>query len=337
MNTHELPMIFFTVIAQMCVGAFVGLGLVQLAARTRFKQREIDQVTDPVLYVLGPLLVLGLLVSMLHMNDPLNTFNVFRHWDSSWLSREIIFGLGFAAVGFLFALMQWFKWGTGVVREVVAVIAAALGLALIWSMSQIYMSLPTVPAWNTWVVPLQFFATATILGSLVICAALLITDAVRQRNKPELKVEIETETPPTGGGGLATMVRARVKEINAPTTSSEWALTTRTVQGLSLIAAAAGAAVLISYPLHISQLAGEGATGAASAAVFSGAFFTWRLILLGVSAILLAFLAFRIAATATTKSARLLAFVVTTAFVLAFISELMGRSLHYDSMFRLGI
>lgn len=32
MNTHELPMILFTVLSQMSVGAFVALGVVQILA-----------------------------------------------------------------------------------------------------------------------------------------------------------------------------------------------------------------------------------------------------------------------------------------------------------------
>ncbi|HHU40433.1 MAG TPA: dimethylsulfoxide reductase, partial [Propionibacterium sp.] len=33
---------------------------------------------------------------MLHMHDLTHTLNVLRHWQSSWLSREIIFGILFA-------------------------------------------------------------------------------------------------------------------------------------------------------------------------------------------------------------------------------------------------
>lgn len=337
MNTQELPMILFTVIAQMCVGAFVGLGLIQLVARTRFKQKTIDQVTDPVLYAIGPALVVGLAVSMLHMNDIFHTLNVFRHWETSWLSREIIFGIAFAAVGFLFAAMQGFKWGSGTLRMLVAGLGALLGLGLLWSMSMIYASLPMVPAWGTWIVPFQFFGSATILGSLAICSSLLITDAVRKGKAVEVIAESRAEVERMPTGGIATLVKTRVKEINAPTTEPEWRLTTHAVQALSFIAATAGLAVLVSYSIHLSNLAVAGPAGEASAEAFAGGFFITRLVLLGVAAILLAFLSFRIAATATQKSTRLLAIVVTAAFILAFVAELMGRSLHYDSMVRLGI
>lgn len=337
MNLQELPMIFFTVIAQMSVGAFIALGIAQLWARTRYDQKTIDQVTDPVLYAIGPALVVGLAVSMLHMHDIMHTFNVFRHWDSSWLSREIIFGIGFAAFGFLFAAMQWFKWGSGVIRQVVASVTAIFGIALVWSMSMIYATLPAVPAWGTWVVPFQFFGTAVILGSLAVCSALLITDAVRRRQEEKATVKFSLEEEPEPSGGIAVLVKQRVRQINTPTTAPEWCLTLRMVQALSVTAATAGIAIMVSYSLHLSNLAVAGPAGEMSATAFEGGFFVARLALLGASAILLSFLAFRIAATATKKSANLLAWVVTVAFVVAFVAELMGRYLHYESMVRLGI
>ena len=105
MNLHELPMIIFTVFAQMSVGAFVVLGVVQTLGSLKHDKQTIDRIADPALYAIGPTLVLGLIASMFHMNDVFNVLNVFRGWQTSWLSREIIFGMLFAAFGFLFAAM----------------------------------------------------------------------------------------------------------------------------------------------------------------------------------------------------------------------------------------
>ena len=106
MELGELPMILFTVITQMCVGMFIVLGVVQTIGSTRYSVKAVDRLADPALLAIGPAMILGLLVSMLHMHDVLNVFNVFRHFNSSWLSREIVFGIAFAALGFLFCLMQ---------------------------------------------------------------------------------------------------------------------------------------------------------------------------------------------------------------------------------------
>ena len=79
MNTHELPMILFTVIAQLSVGTFIAVGVMDLLLSHRNDARTVRRVTEPVLYAIGPALVLGLLISMLHMNDVTNVFNVVRH------------------------------------------------------------------------------------------------------------------------------------------------------------------------------------------------------------------------------------------------------------------
>ena len=346
MNVHELPMILFTVIAQMCVGTFIVLGVITLIASRRHDVRTVERLTEPVVYAIGPAMVLGLAASTLHMNDITNTLNVFRNVGSSWLSREIVFGIAFAALGFAFALLQWFKVSTIRVRQLVAAATALTGIALIWSMSQIYYSLQTVPAWNTPIVPFHFFATTLMLGALAAGCALMLTATIRHRRQ-RTTGDTGTGTEPTedtgssegsgegSGKALATMVRTRVAQINAPTTTTEWTLTTRTVQWLAVASATIGVLVLASYPLHIADLATQGATTAA--AIFSGTFFATRLILLGIAAVILALFTYRAAGQALRENPTLLTTLMTAAFTLALIAEIMGRSLHYDSMIRVGI
>ncbi|WP_143008184.1 hypothetical protein [Tessaracoccus oleiagri] len=150
----------------------------------------------------------------------------------------------------------------------------------------------------------------------------------------------------SGRGGVALVtkpttglpsVRARVAEINAPTTNAEWELTTRVLQWIAVVTAVAGLAVLISYPLYISALASSNEAGQAAAGVFSGGFFTVRLVLLGLAAVVLALFWYRSAGTAVRENPKLLAGLITAAFVLALVAEFMGRSLHYDALFRIGM
>ena len=67
---HELPLVTFTIIAQMCVGAFVTLGVIHVLGAA-VPRRVMDRVSDPALYALGPLLVLGLAASTFHLGSPL--------------------------------------------------------------------------------------------------------------------------------------------------------------------------------------------------------------------------------------------------------------------------
>lgn len=355
MNMHELPMIIFTVVAQMCVGAFIILGGLQLWLGQKTDAKTADRLTIPILYVIGPLLILGLITSMFHMNDITNTINVIRHWQSSWLTREILFGVGFAAAGFLFAFMQWFRIGSQNLRTTIAIIAAAIGIGLVWSMSQIYASLETVPAWNTWVVPVQFFATALLLGAALIGVSLLITAVVRNNTEKKAAANKgDTPAGKSGRGGTALedanavigdtgslMTKLRItetkNEINAPMRDEEWTLTRTMIQILAVITALAGVVIMISYIFHLQDLATGNATAQASAEVFSGSFFTWRLILLAIGSVLSGFILYQAAGTAVRDNPTPLAWISAITFIILLAGEMMGRSLHYDSMLRIGM
>lgn len=359
MNAAELPMILFTVLAQMSVGAFLWLGAIDLLAPLRFERKVVSRVVEPAIYAIGPTLVVGLFASIFHMNDIFNMFNVVRHWDSSWLSREIIFGVGFAGAGFVFAVMQWFHLATQTARRILAGVTALLGIGLLWSMSAIYSTLVTVPAWNTWVVPFQFFATAILLGGLAVGSAMMIHILVRTRRGKNGKSTSATNgavkgsTEPASGhlmppgspknSGRATALlertRTRAAEIASERfepASPEWTLTSRLIRWIAVVTGSTGTAIIISYVFHVGDLASGTEAAQVSAAVFSGAFFTMRLALLAVSAVLLAYFAINTASKALTNP-RVLTTVMVAALAIALIAELMGRYLHYESMFRIGI
>lgn len=180
---HELPLVIFTVIAQMSVGSFVVLGLIHVIG-FRTPPKVMDRVSDPALYAIGPLLVLGLAASTLHLGTPLRAANALRHLESSWLSREILAGMLFAGLGAVFAVCQWRKWLTPRLRQALAVVTAVTGLVLVYCISQVY-SLETVPAWNTAHTVIRFFTTTFLLGFLAVGVALVIAWAVRARRGEE--------------------------------------------------------------------------------------------------------------------------------------------------------
>lgn len=311
MNVHELPMILFTVLSQMSVGAFLVLGLVQVLGRRKYSAATIDRLADPALLAIGPALVLGLLASMLHMNDPMNTFNVIRNVGSSWLSREIIFGIGFAGLGFLFALLQWRKIGSPGLRQALAALTALVGLGLVLSQGMIYYSLVTVPAWNTWVTFAQFFLTTIMLGALAVGAAFMTWIMWKARSNDDELAGSE-----------------RMELVS---------LTEDSLKVVSVIAIVAGSLALILLPLHLSNLTSLGAVGAQSAAAFSGAWFVTRLVLLALGTALLAMFMYYYASNARRLGPRPLAVVATVSFLIVLGSELIGRSMFYDSMTRIGM
>jgi len=375
MDASDLPMVFFTVVSQMSVGTFLVLGVLQIAGRRKHSAATVERLVAPVLYAIGPALVLGLIVSMFHMHDVTHSFNVIRHWQSSWLSREIIFGCAFALFGFVFAILEWFESGALALRQTLAVIAALLGIGLLVSESMIYYSLVAIPAWHSWAVPFQFCATAILLGAIGVAGALMVATFVRLRpakapaDQSEAEaVAAESAAAATSGSetgvaeatgaeaaaesdaaesgaaaespvrsGLGAKIKERFAAINSPTSDEEWQLTAATIRGTAIAGALIAIAILVSYPIYVGGLSQGNAAAIAAAHEFSGGAFWSRLILVGVTAILLGFFVFTMAARTTVVKAKALVYLVLATFIIAIVGEFLGRWLHYAAMIKAGL
>lgn len=345
MNIHELPMILFTVLSQMSVGAFVMLGFLQLLTAGRSSAKVVDRLSNPALLAIGPTLVAGLVASTFHMNDISNTLNVLRHWDSSWLSREIIFGVAFAALGFFYVVAQWRGWFSPFVRQLLAGLTALVGLVLVWCQAMIYHTLVTVPGWHHWFTPVRFFATTIMLGALAVAVAMA---ASLSRHRPVAAPRTDARLTPVGttgevqavGGGragstLATLTRQTV--LDDDETREADALVRTAVRFLTLASAVTALVLLVGMALYLAHLGTHPSPAAAtSLRVYEGPFFVGYLALLALGAIVLALLAHRaLASTRTTVTT--LAGLVALSLAITFVAELMGRSLFYDTIARVGI
>ncbi|MGV4325377.1 dimethyl sulfoxide reductase anchor subunit family protein [Trueperella pyogenes] len=332
MNLHELPMILFTVIAQMCVGMFLILGLVQIWLSAHTDANTADRLTTPIVYLIGPALVFGLIASMFHMNEITHTLIGIRNIATS----ENIFGVGSAGLGFIFAFLQWFKIGPFRLRQAVAFLAGIFGIGLIISMSMIYSTLPTVPAWNTWIIPFHFFRTAIILGAPSVPTSLVLMTLIRQKSTTARRDSAQPNANKTWLDTLGFTTNARA--INAAPTKEEWHWTISIIRLCTTLSTLAAVAVLISYTAHLQNLATHPEPAATiSATVFTGGFFWTRLILLGLGAIAIGFVAYKMAQPKTLANPLPLATWMTAGFVVLLASEFMGRSLHYDSQQLIGI
>lgn len=304
--THEMPLVIFTIMAQMSVGSFVALGLIHLL-HPKVPQQVMDRVTDPALYVIGPLLVLGLVASSLHLGSPLRAINALRHVDGSWLSREILAGIVFLVLGAAFAITQWFKLLSHRLRQVLALLAAVAGLVLVYCIAQVY-SLRTVPAWATYHTVVKFYITAFLLGSLAVGAALVVAAYVRSKR-------------------------------GSPVTDEDRSLMTSSIRAISLVGILALGLKFIGLPAYLGYLGTHASPAARESlrilaeqySTLSGA--QTILIVLGIAA--LAFLLFRMSGGGATR--RLLPAIAVTAFALVFAGEFISRMLFYASMVRIGM
>lgn len=145
--SHELPLVAFTLLAQMAAGMAVA-------------SLVISPIPTQVLLAIGFLLGLGGIMSFLHLGRKRNAWRSVRHLKKSWLSREILLTGLFGIAWVVTAGSQWLgrynstPW-----------LMAVLGIGLVYCMGRIYL-LRAVPAWNSWRTPLGFFLSAAVLGAL---------------------------------------------------------------------------------------------------------------------------------------------------------------------------
>ncbi|NLG98442.1 MAG: dimethyl sulfoxide reductase anchor subunit [Chloroflexi bacterium] len=302
---NEWPLIIFTILAQMSVGAFVMLELVHLYVSRKAGEAEADRFTDRALWAIIVTLGLGLLASILHLGNPLGAPRAITNLATSWLSREIAFSAAFFTLAAVFVFLQWFKKGSAMVRNVVAVVASLAGVGLVVSMSVAYM-LPSQPAWNTPATLIRFFATALLLGAVALCVAFYVNYLINKRQDPACE-----------------NCQADVL---------------RDVMGkLSIVALVMLGVEFIVIPASLAALTAQGGAAAISAALVGS---TYRAMF--VIQMLLAFLGVGVCGVALLLNARSttvsrLGALAVSAFVLVLAAEVVGRFLFYATRVSLGL
>ena len=367
MHIGELPMIIFTVVAQMSVGAFWILGLIQFIGRwSGMRHVTIDRITNAGMYAAGPLLVLGFFAAFFHLNDPLHSPFTLLHLGSSWLSRELISGVLYAGFGALFAITQWFELFSRKLRDVLAVLTALAGLALLVSMCGVYYFTETVPAWHSWFTWVSFFCSAFFTGSLAVAVALytawsvqnghdgkptpLVSGAQLQEEdvaKGKITAQQWREYKSTGKAGgegdsvsafrKATGLISRGLFPEGRLTIEMVSLAQRSMRMATTIAAIAGAIMLVAYPFHMTGLGlGSQVERQVAHAMMAHGYLAIRLIALALAVLLIA-LVLRKQLEKATSPSTLLVVLLAIAFILAIATELLGRGLHYEGLIRAGI
>ncbi len=306
MNVREWALVIFTILAQMSVGAFVVLGVVHFYALRKAGVEEADRLSDRALLAIGPVMVLGLLASLLHLGNPLNSYRAVSNLGTSWLSREILFVVLFTLLGAVFAFMQWRKIATFAVRNVIAWITAITGLALVYSMANVYM-LPTQPSWDSLATPINFFKSTLLLGSLAMGAAFVANYAYVKRQDPDCE-------------------------------QAQCELLRGAFRGIALTAVILLGVELVVLPVYLAILAAGSSFATAAAALMIGEFgliFVLRLILVFLGAGVFGVFLYQLANTPGQEGT--LANYAYAAFALVLIAEVLARFMFYATQVQIVI
>lgn len=304
MNVREWALIAFTILAQMSVGSFLVLLVVRYFALGKAGEKQADELADRALYAIGPVLALGLAASLLHLGNPLNAYKAVTNFSTSWLSREIFFGVMFTVAGGAYALMQWRKISTIRERGILAGITGVLGIMLVYSMSNVYM-LPTRPSWDSVTTPISFFTTTLLLGGLAMGSAFVANYWYAQRKNPGCASD------------LCILLRDSLRWI---------AISSIILLGIEFVV----------LPLTLAYLANAGAAASASLTVGEfGVVFGLRLALVFLGAGIFGLFLYR--ASLAPGQEQMLGQLAYLAFALVFVGEVLGRFLFYATALKIGL
>lgn len=170
---HELPLVFFTVLAQNAVGAWLVFTFVLLGEKNEKSCAYIHKVMFVVLACLG----LGFIASIMHLGMPARAFNSLNRVGESMMSNEIAAG----AIFFALAGFYWLIAITGKMPSALGnlwrILTALVGVVFMYVMNQVY-HIASVPTWNTPLTSWAFYLTVA-LGGLALAYALLMPNKQR--------------------------------------------------------------------------------------------------------------------------------------------------------------
>ena len=366
METRDWSLVFFTVLTQAAVGAFLVLQVLRYSSDRRparagdgtrrdgpearggrlgaADERDAGpEAAVPLLIVLA-VLSAGLLAALFHLSTPLQAARAVVNFSTSWLSREIVFGGLFAA---LLAALAWREWraadvmpsgpaperrAAGPDRERRAAGPARPGRA---TTSPVAAS----PALGAWLPRLTAAAGLAFLASQT---AIYLLPAQPAWNS--------FATPAAFGGtalrlgilGVAAGLvgRSLAPEADDPAAGPAAASST-ILRGLALAGILALALEFVVVPLHLAALAGEpSAAASASAQRLTGDYGGVLLLRLGLLAAAAAALGGVLALARRPllpSRHRLAAALASGALGLVLVSEVCGRFLFYAMRVRVGI
>ncbi|QPB43312.1 dimethyl sulfoxide reductase anchor subunit family protein [Rodentibacter haemolyticus] len=171
---HELPLVFFTVLAQSAVGAWLVFSVVLSGIKSEKSHAYIHKAMFVILLFLG----LGFIASMIHLGSPIRAFNALNRIGESMISNEIAAGaIFFALAGFYWLLALSGKMPIAL-GNLWRILTALIGIVFMYVMNQVY-HIASVPTWNTSLTSWSFYLTIA-LGGLVLAYALLTPNQQRE-------------------------------------------------------------------------------------------------------------------------------------------------------------
>jgi len=174
MNVREWALPVYTILLQIAIGTLLCLWIMRFFGGKKIGHEAMDQIVrDPLLIILVTIF-LGMIGAHFHLSRPYLSFLSIRNFQSSWLSREIVFTLIFFVLNLFLCYLQWFHEGSWKLRSTLGWVAIADGFVTVYCMGSIYL-LPAQAAWDTPETIFSYYGSMLLLGVMAL-AAILIMD-----------------------------------------------------------------------------------------------------------------------------------------------------------------
>ena len=178
LSTRENPLVIFTLVTQMVVGAFILLFVGPMLGMETLTPEKNTIAWPMFLFMLIGIQTIALVLSTMHLGKPHRFYRAFNNLRYSPVSREVagvaVFYNFIGAYTLLTGLPKLFVWmPESVLYYLVAITgwgAVASGVAAIYFMHKIYR-IPARPFWDHWQVLSSFYGTVLSLGPLLLALA----------------------------------------------------------------------------------------------------------------------------------------------------------------------
>ncbi|NLL18133.1 MAG: dimethyl sulfoxide reductase anchor subunit [Clostridia bacterium] len=156
----EWPLILFTVLSQLVVGAVGTLWLLETLGKP-LKGQAVKPLVGSLVIILGG----GLLISLFHLGHPLLAFRAITNLGSSWLSREVLL----FSITLVLLVLYYMKISDAEPngRKAMGGLASLVALLALIASALVY-TLPARSAWGNLYPTFFFIMTAAILGPLYV-------------------------------------------------------------------------------------------------------------------------------------------------------------------------
>lgn len=170
---NELPLAIFTTLAPMGAGAFAVLAAA--FCTMNLDDAKIKAIDRFSLIPLG-LIAVGFIASFFHLASPLKAYGVLSGIGHSPLSNEIAVGMVFFVAAIVYVALGFAGKLSASARKPFALVVAVLALVFSLFTGLAYM-MPTIPSWDSPLVPLEMIGSALLGGALLALVVLALAKA----------------------------------------------------------------------------------------------------------------------------------------------------------------